>query len=89
MDDNVLFTPSSHYSHDIICVKWIVCKSDCFYRSLAEFFFPENYLKNIVTLRSYHYSCGMDFPILLKLERLLKLYRCSYRHWCQQPLEEP
>ncbi len=58
-------------SHDVICGKWIVCKSDCFYRSVAEQFLSENYSKNIVTLRSYRYSCGMDVPIIIKLELVI------------------
>uniref|UniRef100_A0A672KZL6 Plectin b n=1 Tax=Sinocyclocheilus grahami TaxID=75366 RepID=A0A672KZL6_SINGR len=46
------------------------------------------YRSVIVLLRHYHYNCGVDFPILNELERLLKLYSYGYSYclWCEQPL---
>lgn len=35
---------------------------------------------NIVPLCCYRYSCGVDFPILTKLEQLLKLYSYHYSY---------
>lgn len=33
-----------------------------------------------------HYSCSVDFPILIESEHL-KLYRYSYRPWYERPFK--
>ncbi len=38
----------------------------------------EFFLNDIVPLCLYHYSCGVDFGILIELEQLLKLYSYSF-----------
>jgi len=41
----------------------------------------ENDSTNILTLLSLLHSCGVDFPIFIELDQLLKLYSTSYHPW--------
>jgi len=64
---------------------WILINCQSFYGLTAEkkkYF--ESDSNDIVPLFLYCYSCGVDFPSLKELERLLKLYgNCA---WCERLL---